>query len=239
MRLISVLKVLFTCILKSTAKNVLHPVINKKIMGKIFLLLLLILVDQTIFPSETAFYEKIIKIANDSIGLKRIPSSGNKKFTSDCIGFVRYVYYRAGIDLLKIYGDGRGGVSSLYSGMKKRGWIYESKIPDIGDLIFFDNTYDVNKDDKWNDGLTHIGIVTGYGKKNTIFFTHYASGEVKEDRINLFYPNTHAFKQKNGKLYVINSHLRFNRGEGYSRKKYIASSFFRCFGKIYVRKKNE
>ncbi|MGC8765071.1 MAG: NlpC/P60 family protein [Brevinematia bacterium] len=199
----------------------------------------LIFIPALIFPADDSFYERIVDISRKSIGLKKIPSVGGKNFTSDCIGFVRYVYYKAGVDLLKLYGYGRGGVSSVYDGMKKRNWIYEGKIPALGDLIFFDNTYDVNRDRKWNDALTHIGIVTGYGKNNTIFFVHYASGGVKEDRINLFYPNTHAFRQKNGTLYVINSHLRFNRGEGYSRKDYLASSFFRCFGRVHVRKKNE
>jgi len=210
-----------------------------KTVNYILFFQLFLSISNPVFSGNNLFYEKIVNISKDSIGLTRIPSIGNVKFTSDCIGFVRYVYYRSGVDILKTYGDGRGGVSSLYNGMKQRNWIYEGKMPDLGDLIFFDNTYDVNRDRKWNDALTHIGIVSGYGKNNTIFFIHYASGGVKEDRINLFYPNTHAFRQKNGKLYVINSHLRFNRGEGYSRKDYIASSFFRCFGKIYVRQKNE
>lgn len=213
--------------------------INFKIRSFLYNLTFLILIQTLIFSQNDAFYKKIVEISRESVGLRKIPSIGNMRFTSDCIGFVRYVYYRAGIDLLKIYGNGRGGVSSLYYGMKKRNWIYETKIPSIGDIIFFDNTYDANRDRKWNDSLTHIGIVTGFGKHNTIFFTHYASGVVKEDRINLFYPNTHAFKQKNGKLYIINSHLRVNRGEGFSRKDYLSSSFFREFGKINVRKKNE
>ncbi len=205
-----------------------------------FLLITLYTFSSRAFSSDGTFYERVIKIAKESIGLTYVPAVKDKKFTSDCIGFVRYVYYKAGVDITKISGNGRGGVSSLYDGMDKRNWIYDDFPPAPGDLIFFDNTYDANRNRKWDDELTHIGIISGFGKHNTIFYIHYASGKIKEDRINLKYPNTHAFRQKDGKLYIINSHLRINRGEGYRKKEYLSSSFFRCFGRIPVKeKKNE
>ncbi len=203
------------------------------------ILILLFIFSAWSFSSQENFYERVIQIAKSSIGLSYVPSVKGKSFTSDCIGFVRYVYYSAGIDISHIYDGGRGGVSSFYKGIEKRGWIYNEFSPRIGDLIFFDNTYDANRNRKWDDDLTHIGIISGFGKHGTIFYIHYASGRVKEDRINLNYPNTHAFRQKDGKLYIINSHLRINRGEGYSKKEYLSSSFFRCFARIPVRAKNE
>lgn len=201
--------------------------------------MLLVFYTSVYSSQENVFYESVVKIAKNSIGLSYVPAVNGKTFTSDCIGFVRYVYYSAGVDISIVYGDGRGGVSSFYNGIEIRGWVYNKFPPNIGDLIFFDNTYDANRNRKWDDELTHIGIVSGFGKHDTIFYIHYASGKVKEDRINLKYPNTYAFRQKEGKLYVINSHLRINRGEGYSKKEYLSSSFFRCFGRIPVRVKNE
>ncbi|MCX7821651.1 MAG: C40 family peptidase [Brevinematales bacterium] len=203
------------------------------------ILILFFLFSSFAFSVTENFYEKVVKIAKESIGLSYVPNVKGKNFTCDCIGFVRYVYYSAGVDITQIFGNGRGGVSSLYDGMEKRGWVYNEFPPTVGDLIFFDNTFDANRNRKWDDELTHIGIISGFGKHNTIFYIHYASGKVKEDRINLSYPNTHAFRQKDGNLYVINSHLRINRGEGYSKKEYLSSSFFRCFGRIPVRVKNE
>jgi len=184
------------------------------------------------------FYKRVVKIARESVGLKYVPSVNGKHFTSDCIGFVRYVYYRAGFDLEKTYGRGRGGVSSLYNGLIRYGFTYDSKLANPGDLVFFDNTYDINRNGKWDDALTHVGIVVGTGRHNTIYYIHFSNSGVDEDRINLFYPNTHAFRQVNGKLYIINSYLRRNRGEGYSKKEYISSSFYRCFAKIRLKVKN-
>ncbi len=176
-----------------------------------------------------------MQAAKESIGLNNIPSLKGKTFTCDCIGFVRYVYLRAGLDLQKAYGNGRGGVSSLYDGLAGRGLIYTNRIPSPGDLIFFDNTYDVNKNGKWDDPLSHIAIVETVGKYNTIYYIDFSNNQVREERLNLIYPNTHAFKQKDGGLFIINSFLRRDRGEGLGRKDYVSSSFFRAFAHINVK----
>jgi probable lipoprotein NlpC len=183
-------------------------------------------------PKVDGFYRNVIAIARESVGLKSVPSVGNMNFNSDCIGFVRYVYYKAGFDLVKAFGNGRGGVSALYDGLYKRKFTYAAQTASPGDLIFFDNTYDINKDGLWNDPLSHIGIVAGIGKHNTIYYIHFASGGVDEDKLNLYYPNTHAFKQKDGNEFIINSYLRRNRGEGFEKKMYVASFFYRAFAHI-------
>lgn len=178
------------------------------------------------------FYSRVVGIAESSVGLQSVPSVNGKRFLSDCIGFINYVYYRAGFDLVKAYGNGRGGVSSLYDGLRKHHFIYDAKTAAPGDLIFFDNTYDINRNGTWDDPLSHIGIIVGTGKHNTLIYIHFASHGVEKDQINLYYPNTHAFKQKDGTLYIINSYLRRNRGEGYEKRQYVASSFYRAFAHI-------
>ncbi len=35
----------------------------------------------------------------------------------------------------------------------------------LGDLVFFDNTYDRNGDGKFDDRITHVGIVVGFDKE--------------------------------------------------------------------------
>lgn len=187
--------------------------------------------------SEQLFYSGVIRAAKESIGMEYVPSWKGKHFTSDCIGFIRYIYYKAGFDLNAAYGIGRGGVSSLYDGLLKRDFVFQSNTAAPGDLIFFDNTYDINRNGLWDDPLSHIGIISGIGSHNTLFYIHFAGYGVAEDRINLFYPNTHAFRQNNGKLYVINSFLRIDRGEGFEKKQYVASSFYRAFAHIRLKAK--
>lgn len=205
--------------------------------GAVFCLVAMALISTPVYPAEDdpkvrEFYERVVRIAKQSVGMTSVPSVGGKRFASDCIGFVRYVYYRAGFDLVQAYGQGRGGVSSLYDGLAERKFVYSAQTSSPGDMIFFDNTYDVNRNGIWDDPLSHIGIISGTGRHKTLFYIHFGNKGVEERRINLVYPNTHAFRQKDGKLYIINSYLRRNRGEGYEKKEYVASSFYRAFAHI-------
>ena len=204
---------------------------------RVFLIIALLLGYNLVFPQDNdlkvrEFYDRVVSVARESVGLQAVPSAGGKHFRSDCIGFINYVYYRAGFDLVKAYGVGRGGVSSLYDGLLKHHFIFDAKTAEPGDLIFFDNTYDINRNGAWDDPLSHIGIIVGKEKHNTLVYVHFASHGVEEDHINLYYPNTHAFRQKDGTLYIINSYLRRNKGEGYEKKEYVASSFYRAFSHI-------
>ncbi len=189
--------------------------------------------------AEELFYSKVVQIAQDSLNLKRIPSVDGQSFTSDCIGFVLYVYYQAGMDLAQAYGNGNRGVNSLFNGLQSRDFIYTEGSPQPGDLVFFDNTYDANRNGSWDDPLSHIGIVEKIGKHDTIYYIHFSSKGVKRYRLNLKYPNTYAFTTKDGEQLVINSYLRKNRGEGYAKRKYISANFFNSFARIKVKFKDE
>lgn len=192
-------------------------------------------------PTEEKFYTLVVDYAREVVGLKKVPKVGKKGFTSDCIGFINYVYYRAGIDLQKVYGDGNRGVDSLYFGLQKYKFVFEAKIAKPGDIIFFDNTYDVNKNKKWDDPLSHVGIVDSIGKHGTITYIHYSSSQgITCDTMNLYYPKTHAFVQKNTKKkIVINSYLKKKKkGEKYPDKQYISAFFFRSFAHIKIKDKS-
>jgi hypothetical protein len=189
---------------------------------------------------DGTFYSNVVAIAKESIGLEEIPSIGGKYFRSDCIGFVKFVYKKAGLDLDRIARmGGNNGVAIIYYGLLDRQFVYTNRDPVPGDLVFFDNTYDYNGNGKWDDPLTHVGIVTERLPHNTWAWIHYASGEVKEYRINLSWPETHAFRRTDGSLMIINSYLRRDRGEGYAPKEYVASSFFRAFAHVRVRYQTE
>ncbi|MFN4216643.1 MAG: NlpC/P60 family protein [Brevinematales bacterium] len=191
----------------------------------------------SLYGKSELFYELVVSNALSLQGKYSFPARDGKHFTSDCIGFVRYVYYLAGIDLIEVYGKGRGGVSSLYDGLMKRRFVYTNLIPlSRGDLIFFDNTYDVNRNDVWDDSLSHVAIVVEVDQHGTITYIHHSPRKgVVLDYLNLRYPRTYAFRTKKGSLKVINSYLRINRGENLSRENYISSTFFRAFAHIPVK----
>ncbi len=207
-------------------------------MKKILLIMISIFYCSAGFPEDEKvriFYERVTSIARESVGLKTVPPVNGRHFTCDCIGFVNYVFYRAGFDLFKAYGKGHGGVDTLYDGLEKYGFVYKERTAAPGDLVFFDNTYDVAGRRKWDNPLSHIGIIVGSGKYNTMNFIHFANRGVEESEINLYYPNTYAVKQPDGQLYTINSYLRKERGEGYIRKDYVAAYFYRAFAHVKLK----
>lgn len=203
-------------------------------MKKVFVFFLLA---SSLYGGSERFYDLVVSNALSLQGRYSFPARDGKRFTSDCIGFVRYVYYLSGIDLVEVYGNGRGGVSSLYDGLLKRRFVYTNILPvSKGDLIFFDNTYDVNRNGRWDDPLSHVAIVIDVDKHGTITYIHHSPRKgVGLDYLNLRYPQTYAFRMKDGSLKVINSYLRINRGENLSRENYISSTFFRAFAHIPVK----
>ena len=91
---------------------------------------------------------------------KDVLAVNGKTFPMDCTGVVRAAYWYAGIDVAQDFGKYSGnGVSRIHQTLKSKFMLYSTKNPKPGDIVFWDNTYDKNEDGKWNDKLTHVGIV--------------------------------------------------------------------------------
>ena len=83
--------------------------------------------------------------------------------------------------------------------------------------------------------LTHVAVVMGTGDFGTIFYADYEGSRVTEGRINLYYPDSYAVRHNDGSLYIINTFLRKDMGEGYEKKDYISSFFFNSFAHVVVK----
>lgn len=130
----------------------------------------------------------------------------NHYFRRDCSGYVEAILESLGhdiFDFVKSYDIHANGVTQIYEYVERTGSIYRDKEPKEGDLIFFSNTYDVDRDGNINDKLSHIGIVTNVDQDGTISFKHIIRGSIETDFINLSKPNLHSYKGQ-----IINSYLR-------------------------------
>jgi hypothetical protein len=142
----------------------------------------------------------------------------------DCSGFVTLVYRQHGIDLWGEGGlHGDNGVRVLWRFAERRGGLHRRSNPDPGDLVFFDDTYDRNRDGRWNDPLTHIGIVEKV-EGDRIFFVHLGSRGVVRSVMSLSEPN---LSSRNGQL--LNDYIRFGRRRPSDR---LAGALFAGFGKL-------
>lgn len=105
----------------------------------------------------------------------------------DCTGLVRAVYEDSGIELMSLVLRGDNGVTGMYRLALERSALH-TNAPEPGDLVFFRETYDRNRDGKQNDGLTHVGVVESVDEDGTVQFVHRIHGGVKRGKLSVEAP---------------------------------------------------
>ena len=166
---------------------------------------------------------------------KDVLAVNGKTFPMDCTGVVRAAYWHAGIDIAQDFGKYSGnGVSRIHQTLKSKFMLYSTKNPKPGDIVFWDNTYDKNEDGKWNDKLTHVGIVIGAARGGQLEYVHhnYRKGIINE-YMNLHDPDTYT-KESGGRTVTVNSAMRM-KGQA-SNPLWLSSHLLREFGKGYLLK---
>ncbi len=129
------------------------------------------------------------------------------------------VYDRAGFPL-------SGSSASLWEDAKARGDTHKRKRPDVGDLAFFDNTYDRNKNGRRDDPLTHVGVVIAVDDSGTITLGH---GGTSKGRTTLTMNLHHPSERTGPEGAVYNDWLRGRRKGDGPNGKYLAGELFRGF----------
>ena len=152
-------------------------------------------------PSRTA----IVRTAAKLVGANTIESKG-RHIAYDCAGVTRAVFLKHGIDL---YGSSvndpeANGVRLIHQHIQQRGTFHQGPVVHPADLVFFDNTWDFNRDGKVNDPLTHVGIVERQEPDGTVVFISRVAGAIERYRMNLGLPHVH--KTTNGR--ILNDYLR-------------------------------
>ncbi len=136
----------------------------------------------------------------------------------DCSGLVRAAYQAVGVELLS-HGTlpGENAVSAIHRRAQRAGALHK-RTPKPGDIVFFRETYDRNRDGVRNDGLTHVGVIEAVERDGTVVFVHRGGSGVKRSRMNLSLPG----KRTQGER-VLNDYIR--AAEGGERARF-ASEFF-------------
>jgi len=139
-------------------------------------------------PSKTAAL--ILQRAVQLVGEQNV-SRWDRTVPDDCSGFVRVAYAQAGINLVRGgFLAGENAVSGIFRLAEQLGAVHH-RAPRPGDLVFFRETYDRNRDGKRNDGMTHIGIVERVEKDGTVTFIHRGGRGVARSRMNLARPTVY------------------------------------------------
>ncbi|MBQ9817530.1 MAG: hypothetical protein IJM59_08735 [Proteobacteria bacterium] len=123
------------------------------------------------------------------------------------MAYVMAIYQINGVDLSKVRKP-MPSIAELYQHAFSQKLVYQSTKPAIGDLVFFHNTFDRNRDGRWNDWHSLVGIVESIDQDETISILVYQKDKIERIYMNLKYPEL----QRGKKGQVFNSQLRANEG---------------------------
>lgn len=175
----------------------------------------------------SAAQSAVVKTAASLLGARTI-QVGARRVAYDCAGVTRAIFLANGIDLYQRTSapPNANGVRLIFDHVRRHGRVHAGPIVHPGDLVFFDNTWDYNRDGLANDPLTHVGVVETVERDGTVVFISRVADAVERYRMNLAFPHLH--RAADGR--VLNDYMRRKRhGDGHHTR-YLTGELFAAFG---------
>lgn len=165
--------------------------------------------------------EAVAEAARHYLGDKSLRCKG-EAYRADCSGFVNAAYARAGFDL------GLRNSKGLNE-LARENDVDHRRRPLVGDVVFFDDTYDVNGNGRNDDPLSHVAVVESVDDDGTVHLIHMGSKGVVRIVMNLDHPDEAVGPE--GQPW--NSFLRAKR-EGDARStRYLAGQLWHGFASLW------
>lgn len=182
-------------------------------------------------PPPAARREDVLATARELVGSRKVKVAG-RTWPDDCTGFVEGVYARAGVSFRGAGVAGDNGVTALYRYARDHGRVFTRGKPKPGDLVFFRETYDQNRDGRRNDGLTHVGLVDEVASDGTVVVIHRVRRGVVRYRMNLAKPSLRR-DPRTGE--VLNDMLRV---PGAGKMPVLTGQLFASYGSVLPESKS-
>lgn len=138
-------------------------------------------------------------------------------YRDDCSGLVCALYANADIDL------GHRNTAALFELAQDLDVHHRKRVPDPGDVVFFDNTHDRNDNGRLDDDLTHLAVVEAVAADGTLTLVHRGSKGVVRIWMNLKRPDEHT--DSDGR--ILNSYLRVRTSRDPAGTRYLAGELWR------------
>jgi cell wall-associated NlpC family hydrolase len=167
--------------------------------------------------------DRTVHAARSQVGKPAVELKG-KPYPDDCSRLMRAVFDSVGVDLLTAAKPGDNAVTAIYRFVQRYGRVYKGGRPVAGDLVFFRDTYDLNRDGRENDGLTHVAVVDDVEDDGTVVVIHRVHGGVRRYRMNLSQPS-----QSRAGGRTINDWLRL---AGRTGKAQLTSELFAAYATV-------
>jgi hypothetical protein len=183
---------------------------------------------------DLSFYELQARLAARAASLVGHAGEfrvGAERFNPDCTGFVQAVYEAEGVPLRELMRRAapaeRSGVGAALRTMEAYGVVFGGggEWPAPGDLVFWRDTYDRNRNGRADDGLTHVGVVE-YVVDGTVVFLHRGGKAVARGAMT---PDRPTEAKANG--VVVNSPIRA-RNPRLAGVPALAGALFAGYGRL-------
>jgi hypothetical protein len=140
-------------------------------------------------------------------------------FRDDCSGFVCAAISRVGPEV-------QGNSRSLWELAKQTGALHRKKVPRPGDIAFFDNTYDRNRNGRWDDELTHVAVVLSVDDDGTILLAHAGTSRGRTTlHMNLKHPDV----RRTDAGIIHNDYLRRRGDKDPAAGRYLSGELWKGF----------
>jgi hypothetical protein len=142
---------------------------------------------------EEGLPERLAARAGALLGAARPFEVNDARFAPDCIGYVEAVYEAEGIPLRALMQRAApretSGVAAAFRAVEAYGVLFGGggEWPRPGDLVFFHDTWDRDRNGHADDRLTHIGIVESVAH-GTVTFLHLGGRGVARGKLDLDHP---------------------------------------------------
>lgn len=174
-------------------------------------------------PSSTAG-DRVAAAAARFVGAKRLVVDG-KKHRWDCSGLVEAAYAASGLAV-------RGSSANLWEQARASGVLHRRKTSgQVGDVVFFDDTWDRDGDRRLDDDLTHVGVIERVEGKGAYTLVHLVNGGVQRLRMDLRARHVHTDPEPPHLL--RNDFLRARKKDDRRRTRYLAGELWRGFGRLW------
>lgn len=182
----------------------------------------------------TRLQERLAARAARWVGHAGTFSGGDARFRADCSGYVEAVYAAEGLPLRRLAALAApgepSGAAALHRAVVTYGVAFGGggEWPAPGDLVFFHDTYDRDRNGGADDRFTHVGIVESVSG-GTVVFLHRGGKAVVRAVLTPDRP----LVARDGER-VLNSPLREKRREAHAPA--LAGALFAGYGRLDLRR---
>jgi hypothetical protein len=162
-----------------------------------------------------------VAAAEGFVGRPRLVVEGTT-YRYDCSGLVEAVLAQAGV-------PHEGSSAMLFADARASHVLHRRRVPEPGDVAFFDDTYDRDRNGRLDDALSHTAIVEAVDPDGTITLIHVGSGGVARFHMNLRHPED--ARSPDGKAW--NDTLRAHHAEDTRRTRYLAGELWAGFASFW------